>query len=1288
MGQHKFFPKKSTTKKPNLKAHFITLHNRGIIIISCISLVLFTIAFGTHALATTSSEDNLVANPGFDNVTDSIPLNWTLISGAGTVAYDAVEGHDNPGSIQIDVPGTEDAKSGYPKSDLIDAQPDTLYTFSAWGKSIAVDGTNAPAVRVVELNSTGGWITQHNLGFSRDSGWEQKQTTFITNPNASKLYVYANIWNSYGTFFVDDIYLSNESTTNPPVSITNLRNITGHTWINWTWTLNPEDASFNHIMVYLNGMWQENTSDSFYNATALLPDNYYELSTRTAGEFGNVNETWVNQTAKTEAETSASASTSTQVAVPKKILHATKEDFDAGTKKGVEVQKYGVITLVRKNLLDNPSFETESTIKGLADKWWIYNPSGGDYTTTLDANTSTSGSKSQKISFNSNSTAPLYLGQTLHGVENNTGYTFSADVKIDNPGNMSAKLSVELWGNGKYITASTSAVTESTSFTRLTMTITTTPDTDEIRAIVLLIPNFSGATGAMWVDSAQLEKSDSPTQYAPCYTTTSGEYVSPPIDMGANTTPYKIECTSSVKPEGDVKFQIRSASTLEELNYSPWYGPASTEDYYGRHSCEGTDLLLNPSLESDSNSNGIPDYSRHMGWGTNDANFTVVSDAYEGSKAVKVEITNYTSGDRRWEILYEGIIERNSCYLFEVWHKENGNIGDIRIAVSVEKTDGSTSWGYSGRYISSSIDWKHNKLFFRTPNYEVKKIWLEVILAKEGWIISDAYSLKKVNFDDEWSINPVHIKSRWMQYKVDFSTTDLTYSPSVHDVTIKYGASVPEIHWVNVLADDERQKYAFEPGETANFKVEVLDFKGVANIDHVNISIFDTNENLVLQDKMTERADVSDVKRYYEYQYSFPVSAGLGTWKVNITAMNKEGQNCSENVFLKIKEPYISPPQKMTLGVLECYGFRCSSAHAIEKYSKYPGVEIWKLSIGWDLLEPDHGSFDESYINKISEFMDGAHENGAKAQIGIQQQFWPVWVSNGNWDNQKIYEYKATMRLANTWMRLADRIKDHPALDSYLIINEENHVYDADIYLRGLNEIASSIRSVDNNLSHRITIRPNTVNSYIRTRIAQDGIQDYDYGAGVYPTSYAWHLDNYESPVSETSYLRMSKLRSSPVAYGCPGGVGEIGFGNTTTDSFGDDERLAAFERAMSIAYDQGMDEFMIWDNGFGFADPETYFPMLTAFRDELVTQPRSNHFDVRILIDNGEWFYTGSPSTESALNMSNQPYKHLVEMLDEGGYTWFYTHSDAVSLQNISYNVTINLSEMTPSGKRYPWHS
>lgn len=797
------------------------------------------------------------------------------------------------------------------------------------------------------------------------------------------------------------------------------------------------------------------------------------------------------------------------------IVHATKADFDAGIGNGAEVQKRG-ISLRRVNWLKNSSFERAGTISGLADKWGIYNPSGADYTVLLDAGAFTSGSKSQKVTYTSNSVQAIDLGQTLLDAVGNENYTVSVDVKIDDATKVEAKIVIELWGNGTYIAGYASATTESLIFTRLSRSITTTSDTDEIRVWIELVPKFAGAEGTIWIDSAQLEKHNYASAFTLGYATTDGEYVSPPIDMTRDTIPYKLTWTSSIPSTGTIKGQLRSARTLEALGSAIWYGPTGVGDYYERSGSE-----------------------------------------------------------------------------------------------------------------------------------------------------------------DEWAINAIHDGSRWLQYKIDLETTDIEESASIHDVAIKYGASVPEIHWINVLDDSSNQKYAYGVGETANFKAEVVDFKGVANIVHVDISICQPDGRVVLKDCMALGANISAVKRYYEYSYSFATNATLGLWKAIITITNQDGKTYSETSFLKIKEPYISPPQKMTIGAAIYNGGFSGDADAnIAEYIKYPGLEIWKLVIIWNRFEPGHDNLDEDYITGIVEFMDGAHENGAKVQIGIGQSLWPVWANNGDDDSTDRYDYKPTTHLADTWMQLADRIKNHPAFYSYLIINEENHDYDADVYLRALNKVASSIRTVDGNLNHRITIRPNKKDSYLRTRIAQDGIQDYDYGTGAYPTSWAWYLSEYESPISETSYLRMSRLRASPIVYGYPGGIGEIGFMKAVGDTFGDDEKLSGFERAMSIAYDQGMNEFMIWGSATSFADPETYFPMLEAFRDNLILNSRPDHFNIRVVIDNAEWLYTSEGPT-SKLDMAFQDYKHLVKTLDEAGYSWFYTHTNAIPLQTITYDASISFSEV-----------
>src|SRR5659263_529585 len=86
-----------------------------------------------------------------------------------------------------------------------------------------------------------------------------------------------------------------------PANITNLTNITyAPTYINFTW-LNPPDPDFSHVMLYLNGAFKTNITapQNYYNFTGLSPDTLYELGTHTVDSSGNVNETWVNKTART-----------------------------------------------------------------------------------------------------------------------------------------------------------------------------------------------------------------------------------------------------------------------------------------------------------------------------------------------------------------------------------------------------------------------------------------------------------------------------------------------------------------------------------------------------------------------------------------------------------------------------------------------------------------------------------------------------------------------------------------------------------------------------------------------------------------------------------------------------------------------------------------------------------------------------------------------------------------------------------------------------------------------------
>jgi PGF-pre-PGF domain-containing protein len=87
-----------------------------------------------------------------------------------------------------------------------------------------------------------------------------------------------------------------------PASITGLQeNGSGSDWINWKW-VNPSNTDFSRVKVYLNGSFITDTSDksvNSYNATGLFDGDIYTISILTVDASGNINPTWVNDSATT-----------------------------------------------------------------------------------------------------------------------------------------------------------------------------------------------------------------------------------------------------------------------------------------------------------------------------------------------------------------------------------------------------------------------------------------------------------------------------------------------------------------------------------------------------------------------------------------------------------------------------------------------------------------------------------------------------------------------------------------------------------------------------------------------------------------------------------------------------------------------------------------------------------------------------------------------------------------------------------------------------------------------------
>ena len=140
-------------------------------------------------------------------------------------------------------------------------------------------------------------------GMRWDLGTQFDYTVDESNETLSGQFTNGNVEDDVGqTVSTGNAVYFSFNETIAPASITDINNITyGQTYINWTWT-DPADTDFEKVMIYLGGAFKTNVSkgDKHYNATGLTSDTNYIIGTHTVDTSGNVNETWVNDTVRTE----------------------------------------------------------------------------------------------------------------------------------------------------------------------------------------------------------------------------------------------------------------------------------------------------------------------------------------------------------------------------------------------------------------------------------------------------------------------------------------------------------------------------------------------------------------------------------------------------------------------------------------------------------------------------------------------------------------------------------------------------------------------------------------------------------------------------------------------------------------------------------------------------------------------------------------------------------------------------------------------------------------------------
>jgi hypothetical protein len=157
-----------------------------------------------------------------------------------------------------------------------------------------------------------------------------------------------------------------------------------------------------------------------------------------------------------------------------------------------------------------------------------------------------------------------------------------------------------------------------------------------------------------------------------------------------------------------------------------------------------TNLLPNPSLEVDANGDQVPDCWYRGGSGTNSATYTLVSTAFDGSVAQRIDMTSFTSGARRLVTRQDTgtcspAVTPGHTYTMRAAYM--ANIQPI-FSVYYRDTAGTWKWWTQSPRLPASSSYVTGQ--FTTPPLpsDATLISIGLAITGVGYIVMDAYSLE------------------------------------------------------------------------------------------------------------------------------------------------------------------------------------------------------------------------------------------------------------------------------------------------------------------------------------------------------------------------------------------------------------------------------------------------------------------------------------------------------------------------------------------------------------------
>ncbi|MDO8725791.1 MAG: hypothetical protein Q7J35_06975 [Candidatus Methanoperedens sp.] len=230
-----------------------------------------------------------------------------------SISFDSGDGNLSTSLVQTDISGNAST---------------TINVNNATGMKI----TNIQSGSVLSTSSTISWETINNIIVTAKSGYVFNSIEIPTRVNTTGCVQYGTSSGNYTSIACDSTtsyhsvsladlipdavyyYIVNSSrpggtnvnsteymfvTGIPPASVTNLTNVPYYPlYIKWTWN-DPSDSDFDHVKVYVDGVYIKDVQkgNQSFSASFFSPNSSHVISTRTVDIDGNMNATWVNNTA-------------------------------------------------------------------------------------------------------------------------------------------------------------------------------------------------------------------------------------------------------------------------------------------------------------------------------------------------------------------------------------------------------------------------------------------------------------------------------------------------------------------------------------------------------------------------------------------------------------------------------------------------------------------------------------------------------------------------------------------------------------------------------------------------------------------------------------------------------------------------------------------------------------------------------------------------------------------------------------------------------------------------------